>query len=79
MKRSRESDESSKSPAYVWGLGLKKMWDGDGSQKPNSSHHRSSGKGHNDPYEFDDENHRAPAVNMEGLKRKDEKVKVMQK
>jgi hypothetical protein len=24
-----------------------------------------------DPYEFDDENHQSPAVNMDGLKRKE--------
>jgi len=35
-----------------------------------SDHHHQYGKGDNDPYEFDDENPQAPAVNMEGLKMK---------
>jgi len=57
---------------YCWGLGMKKSADGY-SGVGNGSHHgrHHLGKRSADPYEFDEENHQAPAVNMEGLKRKD--------
>lgn len=55
---------------YNWGWGMKKTND---SQSGSGGHHdrHHLGKRTADPYEFDDENHQAPAVNMDGLKRKE--------
>jgi len=63
----------SKATVYCWGYGMKEISQNSGRM---SNGPRHTGNGSKDPYEFNDENH-ATSVKMNGLKRKEEKKKVI--
>ncbi|ODN04072.1 Mediator of RNA polymerase II transcription subunit 13 [Orchesella cincta] len=67
VKRMKASEGNSLTSMYSWGWGLRKNSDsihGSGSEERSHSRKRKA-----DPYEFDDENHQIPLVNLDGFKR----------
>lgn len=69
VKRVKLNDGQNQASRYIWGLGMKKSHPLSGTAGVHERH--QLGKRAADPYEFDDENHQTPSVNMDGFKRKE--------